>query len=113
MKFRQGFVSNSSSSSFTYVIKKEYFDDFEKTLEIYEQELFDWLNKMTNSIDGISYYVFSGRAGNCSSFDDFEFEIELTDKQNEILENEGAHQMFDNVVSRMNKYKYIEVEVDF
>jgi hypothetical protein len=69
MKIRNGFVSNSSSSSFVYIIKAEKYDEFLSGLDDYKKEIIERLSPKKDVAFGIDVFIISGGLENTSSFD--------------------------------------------
>lgn len=71
MKTRNGFVSNSSSSSFIIIIGKETADKIIETLDPFVKETVEWL-KEEHTLDGKKLYIFEGFSGEAGcTFDNF------------------------------------------
>ena len=83
MKSRQGFVSNSSTSSYIIIIPDENFEEVISELSEIQQKI---IKELVNDeeVIGIKSKVLSYMSGNISSFEDYEFSEEL---QEEIEEN--------------------------
>jgi hypothetical protein len=86
MKFREGFVSNSSSSSFVLVVKKEAYDlaaaEFDSTQLRFCEEFFDESNVL-----GHPCMVVSGETGNYRFYQDFYTDSEKYDGTSELWES--------------------------
>ena len=75
MKIRNGFVSNSSSSSFVCIIRKEAFDKvIAKKGLLWKAFALQFFSKST--VLGIDCMYFEGMTGNYSTFDDTSLNIE-------------------------------------
>ena len=98
MKVRQGFVSNSSSSSFVVFLKKEDYKEVYNRLSNLEKELVNYLKPTNKKAFGLDIVCISGVSGNCDSFEEFSTNIELTNEEQEALEGEGAHCIFDEKI---------------
>jgi hypothetical protein len=71
MKTRNGFVSNSSSSSFIIIIGKETADKIIETLDPFVKETVEWL-KVEEKLEGKTVYIFEGfSCDGGSTFDEF------------------------------------------
>lgn len=113
MKIRNGFVSNSSSSSFMICLKAEDYNEVYKTLSPLEQELVNHLRPENKKVFGLNLKIISGTCGNYDSFEDFETNIEdLTEEEQDKLE-EGPSCMFDDVLKKFRKKDNFEHGVDF
>jgi hypothetical protein len=72
MKIRNGFVSNSSSSSFILKIPKDSFEDWEKSLSKVEKELLDEVGgRSTQIILGIECVEISRAMGHSEGMFDY------------------------------------------
>jgi hypothetical protein len=69
MKIRNGFVSNSSSSSFVYIIDGEKYKEFIKSLDGYQKEIIKALAPSKETVLGKEAFVISGGSGNSSCFE--------------------------------------------
>jgi len=69
MKIRQGFVSNSSSSSFVYIMSKSDFEDSLSKMDDYQKEVIEKLRPSEKKFLGNDVVIISGCRGNSSSFD--------------------------------------------
>lgn len=81
MKIRQGFVTNSSSSSFIIIIKEETFKSHLEAAHEYTKSVIDKLDKETKVLFGTNVVIFTGYStDNYGSFDDISVEnIEAPD----------------------------------
>ena len=84
MKSREGFVSNSSTSSYIIIIPDENFEEVISELTEIQQKI---VKELVNDeeVIGIKAKVLSYMSGNISSFEDWEFSDEL---QKELEANE-------------------------
>lgn len=74
MKVRNGFVSNSSSSSFLVLVKKEGYDEWFNNLNLAQQQILNHLGKYNKDVFGTPCFSYEGSHGNYSSFDGFNFD---------------------------------------
>ena len=76
MKIRNGFVSNSSSSSFVVIAPKEDVDIVLKSMKEYEQAVINFVKTETNFLN-TKINIFSGMTGNYDSWEyGFDFDVE-------------------------------------
>ena len=116
MKIRNGFVSNSSSSSFVVFMKKDYFKEFYDSLEDYEQEVVNHVKSNDNKkLDDDSFVILSGFQGNINSFE-CEFiwaKDEYSDETDEYIETYGPDGILtEKVLPKLDKNKSISVWTD-
>lgn len=76
MKTRSGFVSNSSSSSFIYILSAEKYEKLLAELDIYQREVLKKLRTQRTKILDQDAVVVSGVHGNYSSFDDISIDVD-------------------------------------
>jgi len=69
MRIRQGFVSNSSSSSFVIIIAKDKFEKLLDKLDDYQKAVLEKMEKANEKIFGVEAVVINGVTGNYSSFE--------------------------------------------
>jgi hypothetical protein len=74
MKIRNGFVSNSSSSSFVIIIPKEVADKVKETLTPYEKVVVDHIGSTEKKFGSTDIVVHQWQSGNYSSFEYFDAE---------------------------------------
>jgi hypothetical protein len=73
MKIRTGFVSNSSSSSFTIVMTEKQEKEWLDNLNVYEKQLIDesYLGCEYQTLDDQKVAVYGGSTGNYSFYEEF------------------------------------------
>jgi hypothetical protein len=113
MKVRQGFVSNSSSSSFMICLRKEDYKEVFNSLSKLEQELVKHLHPIDKKVFGLDLKIISGTSGNYDSFEDFVIDIDLTDEEEERLDDDGAACIFDDVYKKFEAKEHFQHGVDF
>ena len=116
MKIRNGFVSNSSSSSFVIVMKKKDFEGFYSQLDDVEKAIVNHvLDHTTYKLDDQEFSVMSGVTGNESSFAYFSLPsgLKLNEEQKDIMENDGFECWFDNIVDRIPSHQRIDINFSF
>jgi len=69
MKIRNGFVSNSSSSSFVYLLKKEDYAEMLESADKFQKQVLKELYPQEVNVFGMELMMVSGGSGNCSSFE--------------------------------------------
>ena len=112
MKYRNGFVSNSSSSSFMILLRKEDYLEVYNNLSDLERDIVNFLEPETINKFGIEFIKLSGMTGNYSSLEDYGCDLDLTDKETEKLENDGPECIYDNIHNQFKEYEHIEDSVD-
>lgn len=81
MKIRNGFVSNSSTSSFIIIVKVEDFNKLLTEIDPYQKAVLLELGYTERNVLGIAAVVISGMAGNYSSFEGMDVARELYDEK--------------------------------
>ena len=76
MKTRSGFVSNSSSSSFIYILSASKYEKLLTELDVYQKAVLEKLGVQRTKILDRDAVVVSGIMGNYSSFEDMEIELD-------------------------------------
>jgi hypothetical protein len=93
---------------------KDYVEVYQKLSQL-EQEIVDHLNPIDEKAFGLNLKIISGADGNADSFDDFRSNIEnLSEEEEDILDNEGASYFFSETILPKFKTKdHFEHGVDF
>jgi hypothetical protein len=87
MKIRNGFVSNSSSSSFTVIMSPEQEKTWKEQLNVYEKQVVDeGVYRDEKEFNGQKVVVYSGYTGNYDCFDDMS--LDLIPEDEELTEEE-------------------------
>jgi len=98
MKIRSGFVSNSSSSSFTIVMTPEQEKEWRDNLDVYEKQVIDnsYLGRKEEKIGDFDVVIFSGMTGNWCFYEDFS--VTLLPEDEDLSEEEFEEKYgYDNV----------------
>ena len=93
MKIRNGFVSNSSSSSFTVVMTPEQEKTWKEQLNVYEKQVvehdpdgYEGVSREEKDFNGQKVVVYSGYTGNYDCFEDMT--LDLIPEDEELTEEE-------------------------
>jgi len=103
MKTRQGFVSNSSSSSFVVVAKKEDFDKILNESDKYTRQVINELGFSTHEFAGTEVIALAGMNGNESSFEYMTIDLD-DDVQDEYdIHDEGYEGLYYEFESKLKQ----------
>lgn len=92
MKTRNGFVSNSSSSSFVIVVPTTVVDEVIKDYTPYEKKFINFVRK-NKEFMGVNISLFSGCTGNEDSWEyNFDFTKKRDDMDEDIVDEEDIIQ---------------------
>jgi DNA polymerase III psi subunit len=113
MKIRNGFVSNSSSSSFLLIIKKEDFETIEFTK--LEKEVLNELNLQKDKIFDIDIMKIStlDDAG-YNQLDDFSTDLDdsdLTEEEIAIMDDEGVYEIYEKILDKLETKEVYKHEI--
>jgi len=88
MKIRNGFVSNSSSSSFTVIMSLEQEKIWKEQLNVYEKQVVDGdgLTRDEKDFNGQLVVVYSGYTGNYDCFEDITIDLIPEDEELDEVE---------------------------
>jgi hypothetical protein len=103
MKYRNGFVSNSSSSSFVVVVAKETADKVLGGMDKYDQSVINFIRKDQTFL-GKNVSVFTCMTGNMSSWE-WEWDIKKEARKAGITESEAPYvdEVWENFRDRLKK----------
>lgn len=109
MKIRIGFVSNSSSSSFVLIVKKELHDKVFKTLDKYEKYVIEEVSHEATvlGLPAIEIGDMTDMSGYSYTFEDLDDEYE--DEERSPYEAFGSYQS--KVMELGNKEDYYKWEI--
>ncbi len=113
MKIRNGFVSNSSSSSFMLVMNREYFSEVYNNAEEYQKQMISHLDVHEDILNGKDMVYICGFFGNNDSFEDFAFTCELSKEIEEILDNTCLWTLFDDFIKTLDSKRINDINVNF
>lgn len=88
MKIRQGFVSNSSSSSFLMLVDREQHEEALRKLTRLHKEVVEYVTKKEIELFGHKVLVLGWVSGNYSSLEDFSVTDEAKEEVLKIIRNE-------------------------
>lgn len=111
MKIRQGFVTNSSSTSYTVVIEKEYFNDLMKNFSPFVKAVCKALaDGDTHKFLGKEVKVITWGSGNNDTIEYLDVDVEPSDKELDEADNDGydpknwAVQQFEKALTDQSRY---------
>lgn len=105
MKIRQGFVTNSSSSSYVVVIEKDYFDEQVKKLSPYLKAVCKALKNNDNitkqKFMGKDIMVLTYTSGNYSTMEDLDVDYAPKNEDEEEEIQETKYEAIDKIIELM------------
>lgn len=111
MKIRQGFVTNSSSTSYTVVIEKEYFNEIIKTFSPFVKAVCKALaDGKPQKFLGKDVIVLTWGSGNNDTIEYLDVKTDPTDEETDAADNEGydpknwAVQKFESALTDQSRY---------
>jgi len=108
MKMRIGFVSNSSSSSFVMITKKEHFEEVLASMDAFEQAVIKIYGKKESKFNGIDIITIASfsTAGGTGPLDydepDYEYPEGMTDEQQDEF-GERKYEALDTLADEIKK----------
>jgi len=114
VKVRSGFVSNSSSSSFVLIAKKEDFDKVFAEADKYTQRVIKELGYEIRKFAGTEVVVIAGMDGNYSSFEYMSISIDEEDRANENFVKDDFYPsaLYYEFSEKLNQFETIDFSVD-
>jgi len=107
MKIRNGFVSNSSSSSFILLVKKSDFDTVYGQLKKKEKKVIDFINSETVNVFDTTLIKMSWNQGDNTSFYNFSFDDENTNEEENWEEIQKAEEIMDKITDKLKKFENV------
>jgi len=121
MKTRNGFVSNSSSSSFVIITPKSAVDEVYPTLTPFEKEVVGfmslWDRKYISPFMGTDVVIYSGGDGDNDTLGDFKNSGDTEEEEENYKYNgdsgvQAAWSKYQNLLKEASKGNYIRVSTD-
>jgi hypothetical protein len=113
MKIRTGFVSNSSSSSFVLFVLKDDYDKVVKSLSKLEKDILSYTNPQNIKAFGKQLVKLGYVSGNYSTYEDYSYDGNLTEEEQEKLDDESAGCIMDEIIEKLNKGDCLTDRQDF